>query len=194
MASGPQYKLVQLANGVHSVHSVAHRETFHPVIGPVAEAEALYVRQLGLVERIERERNEFVIWDVGLGAAANAITVLRATQACNCRIRMVSFDNTIEPLKFALQHVEALSYLDGYESRLEQLVAVHKVSFEDGKQQVAWELHLGDFPKLIAHESAQRLPKPHAIMFDAFSPASNPDMWTLPLFSNLLRLLDPQRP
>lgn len=35
---------------------------------------------------------------------------------------------------------------------------------------------------------------PHAILFDAFSPAKNPAMWTLPLFTNLFQLLDPQRP
>jgi tRNA U34 5-methylaminomethyl-2-thiouridine-forming methyltransferase MnmC len=31
-------------------------------------------------------------------------------------------------------------------------------------------------------------------MFDAFSPATNPEMWTLPLFTNLFKLLDPERP
>ena len=35
------YKVVRLVNGAFSVRSVAHRETFHPVVGPVAEAEAL---------------------------------------------------------------------------------------------------------------------------------------------------------
>src|SRR6266699_5817559 len=62
--SGGGYKLVKLASGLHSVHSLAHQETFHPVIGPVAEAEALYVRQLGLVERLQNHTGEFVIWDV----------------------------------------------------------------------------------------------------------------------------------
>ena len=38
MQSQSRYRLVQLANGVHSVHSLAHDETFHPVIGPVAGA------------------------------------------------------------------------------------------------------------------------------------------------------------
>ena len=92
MSTTDRYQLVQLANGVHSVHSVAHRETFHPVIGPVAEAEALYVRQLRLVERRRAHAGEFVIWDVGLGAAANALTVLRALRSGAGRVRMVSFD------------------------------------------------------------------------------------------------------
>src|ERR1700691_2683053 len=96
------YRIVKLSSGVHSVHSLAERETFHPVIGPVAEAEALYVKQLRLPERLAAHAGEFVIWDVVLGAAANVLAVLRATQAATCPLRMVSFDHTLEPLEFAL--------------------------------------------------------------------------------------------
>ena len=50
--SAPGYSLVTLANGVRSIRSHAEAETFHPVIGPAAEAEALYVRQLDLAGRM----------------------------------------------------------------------------------------------------------------------------------------------
>jgi tRNA U34 5-methylaminomethyl-2-thiouridine-forming methyltransferase MnmC len=53
---------------------------------------------------------------------------------------------------------------------------------------------VADFPSLLGGAVAARLPKPHLVMFDAFSPAKNPAMWTLPLFSRLFELLDPQRP
>ena len=43
-------------------------------------------------------------------------------------------------------------------------------------------------------EEREKVPPPHAILFDAFSPAKNPAMWTLPLFTNLFQMLDPQRP
>jgi tRNA U34 5-methylaminomethyl-2-thiouridine-forming methyltransferase MnmC len=188
------YKLVKLASGVHSVHSLAHQETFHPVIGPVAEAEALYVRQLGLSERLQRHTGEFVIWDVGLGAAANALTVLRETREIGALIRLVSFDHTMEPLKFALEHRDSLGYLAGYEQQIEQLLREKQISFVNGKQSVKWEMHLADFPTLVAQSEAETLPKPHAIMFDAFSPAKNPAMWTQPLFANIFRLLDSKRP
>src|SRR5258706_2248674 len=111
MRSTAGYKIVQLANGVHSIHSLAHRETFHPVIGPVAEAEALYVRQLRLTERLRRHSGEFVIWDVGLGAAANALTILRAARPFASPVRLLSFDHTLEPLEFALWNAEHLDYL-----------------------------------------------------------------------------------
>jgi tRNA U34 5-methylaminomethyl-2-thiouridine-forming methyltransferase MnmC len=189
------YRIVKLANGTHSVHSVAHRETFHPVIGPVAEAEALYVRQLRLVERMAAHDGEFTVWDVGLGAAANILTVLRATRGVRCPLRVLSFDHTVEPLEFALEHAAALGYFADYEDTLRQLVREQRAIFKDGNREVTWELHLADFPTLLADAQASKnLPAPHAILFDAFSPAKNPAMWTQPLFANLFRRLDPARP
>lgn len=187
------YKLVELANGTHSIHSLAERETFHPVIGPVAEAEALYVRQLDLVRRLREHRGEFVIWDVGLGAAANSLTVLRAAREVACTIRLVSFDRTIEPLEFAVQHAKPLGYLEGYEKQLATLMTSGRTEFADGKAAVEWELQRGDFPSLLESSKVGNIPSPHVILFDAFSPAKNPAMWTAPLFANLFRRLDPAR-
>jgi tRNA U34 5-methylaminomethyl-2-thiouridine-forming methyltransferase MnmC len=215
------YQLVRLNNGICSVRSLADAETFHPVVGPVAEAEALYVNQLKLRERLQNHTGEFVIWDVGLGAAANSLTVLRATRDLTCQIRLVSFDHTIEPLKFALQHAADLGYFGGYEKHLQEFLRAHQVTFQDGLQAVNWEFHHGDFPAWLesgagvppAQRARQReqsaaalslgadrrdacptLPAPHVILFDAYSPARNPAMWTLPLFTNLFQQLDPQRP
>jgi tRNA U34 5-methylaminomethyl-2-thiouridine-forming methyltransferase MnmC len=188
------YTIVKLSRGGHSVHSLAHHETFHPVVGPVAEAEALYLRQLRICERVSQQPGEFVIWDVGLGAAANTLTVLRATSDLPCSIRMLSFDHTLEPLHFALQHTEALPYLCGYESRLEDLLKNRGVEFRDQEQRVSWEVYVADFPTLIMEAAARKFAKPHVIMFDAFSPAKNPAMWTQPLFDRLFGLLDPDRP
>jgi tRNA U34 5-methylaminomethyl-2-thiouridine-forming methyltransferase MnmC len=191
-ASG--YQLVKLANGSHSLHSLEYRETLHPGLGPTHEAEALYVRQLRLAERLQHHQGEFVVWDIGLGAAANALTLIRATEKSPCLIRLLSFDYTLEPLKFALEHKAALGFFTGYENQAQQLLHEHHVAFENGAQKITWELHLADFPTLLTQPVAQTLAKPHVILFDAYSPASNPAMWTLPLFTHLFQLLDPARP
>lgn len=188
------YRIVKLASGTHSVHSLAHAETFHPVVGPVAEAEALYVRQLRLSERLRGVAEEFVVWDVGLGAAANPVTFLRATGDVKAHVRIVSFDHTLEPLAFALENTTHLPYLAGYEAPLKELILRQRTSFNNGVQTVTWELHAGDFPSLIGEPSAAQWPKPHVVMYDAFSPAKNPAMWTEPVFAGLFRLLDPSRP
>ena len=220
------YKIVKLASGVHTVHSLAERETFHPVIGPVAEAEALYVKQLRLPERLAAHSGEFVIWDVGLGAAANVLTVLRAirpqdggTQSspspCEERagrglgrgdsnssnsvcgpLRIISFDHTLAPLQFALENAATLGYFTDYETPVQNFLRDHRAEFTDGQRQISWHLHLGDFPSLLrdTQPGTPGLPAPHAILFDAFSPAKNPAMWTAPLFQNLFHHLDPARP
>jgi tRNA U34 5-methylaminomethyl-2-thiouridine-forming methyltransferase MnmC len=188
------YRIVKLASGAHSIHSLAHHETFHPVVGPTAEAETLYVRQLGLVERLRRHVGEFVIWDVGLGAAANPITVLRAARDIPASCRILSFDHTLEPLRFALNHTDHLPYLSGWETILGSLLIEHHAAFQQGALEVSWDVCLADFPELLAGPAARTFSKPHTILFDAFSPAKNPAMWTLPVFAGLFGLLDPARP
>lgn len=190
------YQLVRLPNGAQAVYSSAYDEKMHPGLGPQAEADLLYVRQLKVPERMRKAAGEFVIWDVGLGAAANALAVLRATQDIFCPLRLVSFDNTAEPLAFALSNAAALGYLSGYQNELTSLLKLNRVEFRNGNSSVTWEFHLGDFPTWLEHRSSSQpeTDAPHAILFDAFSPARNPAMWTLPLFTNLFCALGPQRP
>jgi hypothetical protein len=181
------YQLVRLKNGMCSIRSLAENETFHPVVGPVAEAEALYVKQLRLRRRMQSHSGEFVVWDVGLGAAANAMAVLRATSDLPCPLRVISFDRTLEPLAFALRHTAELGYFSGYEKAAQELLDTGRAL--GGR----WELHLGDFPEWLRNHP-RSAPAPHGILFDAFSPAKNPAMWTASLFSDLHRGLDPGRP
>jgi tRNA U34 5-methylaminomethyl-2-thiouridine-forming methyltransferase MnmC len=181
------YQLARLKNGAYSVRSLAEGETFHPVVGPIAEAEALYVKQLRLRERVQSHDGEFVVWDVGLGAAANAIAVLRATADLSSQVRIVSFDHTLAPLEFALRHANELGYLSGYEGAIQDLLKTRRAL--NGR----WEVRVGDFPGALRNDPRPS-PAPHAILFDAFSPAKNPAMWTASLFSDLYQCLDPKRP
>jgi tRNA U34 5-methylaminomethyl-2-thiouridine-forming methyltransferase MnmC len=107
---------------------------------------------------------------------------------------LLSFDHTLEPLQYSLGQTSYLPYLSGYEERLRALLRDHALQFTDVSQTVSWEMHVADFPSLIGGPEAHRFAKPHLIMFDAFSPATNPAMWTQPLFANLFQLLDPNRP
>ena len=195
------YELVRLTTGVYSVRSGCTAETFHPVVGPAAEAEALYVRQLRLRERLVESTAEFVIWDVGLGAAGNPLTVLAATRDLPRPIRLISFDRTLAALRFGLAHANSLPYFQGYETVVRQLLTCAQFStpeaplvFVDGARPVTWEVNTGDFPTQLMDAPAHAWPAPHAILFDAFSPATNPEMWTLPLFERLFQRLDSCRP
>jgi tRNA U34 5-methylaminomethyl-2-thiouridine-forming methyltransferase MnmC len=211
------YSLVYLRNGACSIRSLAEAETFHPVIGPAMEAGVLYARQLHLPERVREMSGEFVIWDVGLGAAANALTVIRLVRESlkgkPARLRLISFDLTTDAAAFALEHGAELGYVTGYESALAELIKNHSVKFNDGLLQVEWTLVPGDFPAWLAQNLERRLPArresvlscehavpeagappPHAILFDPHSPKKNPAMWSATLFADLFHRLDPQRP
>ena len=189
------YELVRLANGTFSVHAIAEDETFHPVIGPAAEAQALYVRQLHLPDRIAAHGREFVIWDVGLGSAANVLTVFTATENINCSLRVISFDRTIEPLNFAVQHAKDLGYVVGYEEPIQQLLKHGHVQFSNKVRSIDWELRVSDFPEWLSKEmKCKSTETPDAILYDPFSLAKNPAMWTPQVFSNVFQLLNPQQP
>lgn len=185
------FQVVQLVNGTHSIHAEAEDETFHPVIGPAAEAQTLYVEQLKLPQRIEAQEGDFVIWDVGLGGAANVLAVFAAAHPLKRSIHVLSFDRTTAPLAFALEHANELEYMAPHQSHVKDLLSRQQTTFCEDQLSVQWELHLGDFPTLI---DRQTFTPPHAILFDAYSPAKNPAMWTAPLFAKIFRQLDPSKP
>jgi tRNA U34 5-methylaminomethyl-2-thiouridine-forming methyltransferase MnmC len=187
------YEIVHLGNGSASVRSLTHGETFHPVVGPVAEAEALYVNQLALRERL-LDSGELVVWDVGLGAAANPIVLLESLHGVPGQIQILSFDHTLDPLLFALDHAKELSYVTPYTALLRELAEKSDASLTNQNQEIRWRFFLGDFPAFLKSPSAQQIPKPDVILFDAFSPAKNPAMWTSSVFSEIFQLLDPNRP
>lgn len=200
------FSLVTVTSGARSLRSIEHGETFHPVVGPMAEARALHVEQSRLVERAGECARPFVIWDVGLGAGANAIAVIEALSEARCpaRVELRSFDCTSEPLEFALHHADELAYLPRWREPVGRLI-------ESGRAvagNVDWHFHRGDFREFVresrdvVRESrdvvrAPRtagVPGPDAILYDPYSPEANPGMWTLEHFTRLRACLDETRP
>ncbi len=187
-----EYRLVETPGGC-SVGSVTTGETFHPVAGPEAEARALYLDQLNLVERARqaaREGVEFVLWDVGLGAGGNICTVLRALRDTGARLRVLSFDYTLAPMEFALAHTGQLPFLRGFDAVLRDLIVQREVSLADCGLNGSWSLLPGDFPDRMT-DLGEVLPSPAAILFDAYSPARNPAMWSLPVFAAMRARVTP---
>ncbi len=182
------FEIVTVQSGVRSLRSRECGETFHPVVGPMVEAVALHVRQQRLVERAAAAGGKFVIWDVGLGAAANAIAAVEAlAKQANTRlgVEIHSFDLTDAALRFALAHAAELGYVLPHASTIEALLA----EGESGEASIRWKFHPGDF-----RDTMLTVPAPHAILYDPYSPQSNPDMWTLDHFARVRACLSPEAP
>ncbi len=186
------FSLVTVASGARSLRSVEHGETFHPVVGPMAEARSLHVAGSRLAGRAGECARPFVIWDVGLGAAANAVAVLEALSALPlpARAELHSFDCTLAPLEFALRHAEELGYLAPWRAPVAQLIAERRAAA--GK--VDWHFHDGDFREFVRTPRSAAIPAPDAILYDPYSPEANPGMWTLEHFTRLRACLDRARP
>lgn len=170
------FEIVALKSGQQSLRMQGNQETFHPVIGPVAEAAILHVDQQRLRERA-LAAGRLLIWDVGLGAAANAITAIEALLEIPAAIEIHSFDRSLVPLHFALEHAEALSYIAPHTDAVRTLMREKRVQLGS----ILWHLHEGDFRQSLEQE----LPTPDAVFYDPYSAASNPEMWTLEHFQKL---------
>lgn len=182
-----EYEIVPLKSGVNSLRSVELGETFHPVTGPWVEAYVLHVQQQRLVER-SRGVEKFVIWDVGLGAAANVLAAIEALQDSETCVEIHSFDKTPSAAEFALLHSEELVYPIPYKTLLRRLLSEKYVQISP---RMTWQLHLCDFREQI---KGRNLPAPNAILYDPYSPVSNPEMWTLDHFRMLRSCLAPETP
>jgi tRNA U34 5-methylaminomethyl-2-thiouridine-forming methyltransferase MnmC len=186
-----KFELVTLKSGLKSLRAVEFGETFHPVTGPLIEARILHVEQQRLVERARKSSTEksasFVIWDIGFGAGANALTAANALAQENGPIEIHSFDKNTDSIVFALENREELGYLVPYENEIRELVEKRVISF--GKN-IRWYFHLGDFREL----DKSLIPPPDSILFDPYSPKSNPEMWTLDFFTGLSKLLSDKVP
>ncbi|MCF7668413.1 MAG: hypothetical protein K9N48_01400 [Verrucomicrobia bacterium] len=180
-----EFSLIELRGGGCSIRSETYGETFHPVVGPGAEARALYVEQLHIERRLQECADEFVVWDVGLGAGANALAVLDAARDCRVPLRLVSFDRSLAALSFGLSHAAQLGFYQGFEELIQTVIGEHRADLDAIGNPGSWRILEVDFPKFISDRSCGGLNPPDAIIYDAYSPAKNPDMWTFDHFCNL---------
>ena len=181
------FELVELRGGGRSIRSLTHGETMHIGTNPRTEALELHIEQQRLVERVGEWNQDrpFVIWDIGLGPAGNALTALEALRGTTAAVEIHSFEISTEVLEFALLHAEALEYLVGWEAVITQLLNEGETA---PLPNVRWVLHRGDFSRDIA-KGQLKAPAPSAIFFDPYSPARNLEMWNLETFRALWKVV-----
>jgi queuine tRNA-ribosyltransferase len=162
--------------------SVADRssgEVMHPGLEPMAEAHALYVEQSRMAERLAEPRSDaLVIWDVGLGAAHNAMAAIRCceTTAGGRPVHLVSFEHDDAALRLALRNVERFPHLQGDGPR--QLLRAGE--WRSPRAPLRWTLLPGDFRTRLVDA-----PPPDCVFYDPFSYKTDTAMWTLDCFARL---------
>jgi len=166
-----------------SIRQLSSGERMHSVNNPVDEARALYVEQARLAERLAEPGDApLVIWDVGMGAATNAMAAIRCAEATHKNslgrpLWIVSFEIDLDPLRLAVKHKE-VRFPHLRHGGPETVLAGREWFSKDGR--IRWTLLEGDF-RLKMAEAAP----PDLVYFDPFSPKVDSPLWTVEVFRAL---------
>lgn len=158
----------------------------HNPVGPWAEANLLYIDASNLSQHLDLDvERPLVLFDVGLGAAANALAALSAykkvepTTARRRALTIISFENDLSLLAFVVENAAKIPYVSEYIDILTHILEHHIWISPDGL--VRWQLYAGDFLETIV----QVKERPDIVFFDPYSPGVNSDMWSIDAFSKL---------
>jgi queuine tRNA-ribosyltransferase len=184
-----RFDLVTTRGGAAAVRDRVVGEVMHPVIGPEAEAEALYVGQSRLAERLATPGAPLVLLDVGLGAGSNALAALRAARAApgaGRRLEVVSFERDLGALALASAEEGAarlgLAPDDVRAARALLAAGRHE------EERASWRLVPGDALLGLRRQAALA----EVAFWDPFSPRVNPELWTVEAFSALRAACGPR--
>jgi queuine tRNA-ribosyltransferase len=175
----PRFEVVTTRGGAPAVLDRDAGEVMHPGLG-AEESRLLYVEQSRLAARLAEGAGPLVLFDVGLGAASNALAALRAARTCAARrLEVVSFEQDLGALALAASDDGAarlgLSADDLRAARALLAAGVHE------EARLRWRLVRGDALATLPAEGALA----DVVFWDPFSPRANPGLWTGRAFAAL---------
>ncbi|MBR4571207.1 MAG: tRNA guanosine(34) transglycosylase Tgt [Candidatus Riflebacteria bacterium] len=182
------YEIHHSKEGFASIKQTSSGEIMHSVNKPEEEANRLYIEQSDLAKKIlmlpHNDDAKIVVWDVGLGAAHNAMAAIRCFENVLKengpeklkKLKIISFECDLDPLKLACKHNKEFPHL--HHSAPFKLLKEGK--WCDSTGLLEWKLVEGDYLKLFDKEE-----RPDIIFFDPFSPKTDSDCWSLDSFCHL---------
>lgn len=181
------HEVVRIRSGAWAMLDRASGEVMHPIGGPCAEAERLYVEASRLEQRLcEADPAPVVVLDVGLGAGSNAAAALRAClglPAGRRRLRLVSIDRSRAALELALEPEHAAAF--GWDGAAGEAGRALLQAGRFAGADIDWRLCEHDALEALADLAREPGFGADVVFWDPFSPASNPELWTLAAFRAL---------
>jgi queuine tRNA-ribosyltransferase len=178
------HEVVRTLKGHVAMRSLDAGEVMHPGVGPLLEAEQLYVRQSRLAERLRTtDGRNLVLFDVGMGAGSNAVAAWAESEraaAGSARLELISFERDLGALELALTQPSAFG-LEGQSGEAARALLAY------GRHETArtcWRLHHGDVLEALMRETSLA----DIVFWDPFSPKTNPGLWTVAAFAALRRV------
>ena len=180
-------EVVTTRSGARAMRDRATGELMHPVVGPLVEAEKLYVEPSRLEARLrDAAREPLVLLDVGLGAGSNAIAAWKLSERMSDsarRLEVISFDRTTAALEVALSDEHAAAF--GFEG---SALRAARALLSEGRHETSrtvWRWEPGELPSTLGREPEGSA---DVVFWDPFSPRANAALWTMAAFGALRRL------
>ncbi len=190
------YRILENPKGFASIQQISSGEVMHSVSDPIEEARRLYVDQLDLGALAESAANRaaegqgpVVIWDVGMGAATNAMAILGAIEEVLSKrevldapatsaplFRIESFECDLDSFRLATMHPYRFRYLQ----HSAPFAIVREGKWRSPCGRIEWVLLEGDFRR-----TAESAIEPDVVLFDPFSFKVDSPLWEVETFRSL---------
>ncbi len=172
---------IKTKDGSHTLYNEAAGEYYHSVYGAVQESEHIFIRAGLEAKQISPEVLQ--VLEIGFGAGLNALLTLKWAEDNHQPVQYLGIEAfplteaTLKQLNYAeILHIEPSLFLKMHQSIMRQQITPY-------------------FSVQVLHEKLQDLlpgkNRFHVVFFDAFSPGSQPEMWTKEGFIKLHDALIP---
>ncbi len=182
-SEGSGYRLLLTEDGSASLYAEEYGEAMHSLSGAYQEACLKHLLPSGL---LSRKQQVLTVLDVGFGLGYNVLALLLAFQGRERgqSLRIISLEKTESyfPLMSSLRFGDER---DAVYERLREGVEISRQGSEYTGENFTFSLVIGD--------GREYLRKASGILFDAvfqdpYSPARNPELWSLDYFRKLRSL------
>ncbi len=185
------FEIVSCSQG-ETLRDPENGQAMHSSIGPTEEARLIFIEPSRLAELLaEATDRPLVLWDVGMGIAANSVLAWHLAHSPTAKRPLVieSFEKHPEALAQVLMQAfgsapSTFEFLTPHRDDLRALLSQHQVESRDAANRLhRWNLHAGDFATQM--ETGGELSEPDLIFWDFYSPAVCPSLWSLELFATV---------
>lgn len=176
-------RIVETADGSHSLYVPELNEQYHSRHGALQESRHVFIK-MGLDVQ-KTHANPLRILEIGLGTGLNALLTWESAKNENLQLKYAS----VEAYPLTWEEARQLNYaaLLDEGNWAENWQALHRAAW--GK----WVDLDSNFQLLKIHDSIEGFQfdeKVDLIYFDAFAPEKQPELWTLAIFEKMYAFLE----
>lgn len=206
-----KHSIVLSADGSHTLKLADFDECYHSSNGAYAEARHIYIK-CGVEylwkrlneDKLSGHKIEIAVYDIGLGTALNAIATLcwqEELQAQGTEVPHIHYKG-IEKYPIAPQEAQTLNFPQHIAAQYPIHLTAEKLEkFFMAIHNAEWEKEVEITPHftLLKHQGDITTVKgryfstltPAIVMYDTFSPATQPQLWDIEIFRKIAQNIAP---